>query len=192
MLIFISHSSQDDAFVVELRQKLEAHDLTVWADSRDLSGGDKVNPEIDAAIAAATAFIVVVSVQSVLKPKWVKYELAQAMATQAQRGAAYRVVPLLLGKEVDTDTLLNFFPQKNERGEATLPLGIKVKNEPGGLSEAMPAILAALGQALPNEPQPMLETDAPPMAELVLTLSDLRLITLPHPDPLPGLIITHK
>jgi len=185
MLIFISHSSQDDAFVVELRQKLEAHDLTVWADSRNLRGGDKLKPEIQAAIQTAEAFIVIVS-HHALQSEWVFDEVALALQIQSQQGDKYRVIPLLLG-EVKPTTLRAFFVDKEK-----LPLAVTVKNGAGGLSEAMPAILAALGQALPNDAQPMVETDAPLVAELVLTLSDLRLITLPHPDPLPGLTITPK
>jgi len=186
MSIFISHSSQDDAFVVELRQKLEAHDLTVWADSRNLRGGDKVMPEIKTAIAEATAFMVVISQQS-WQSGWVQDEVALAQKAQRKRGAEYRVIPLLLDGLKSPGALRPFFKDKEKT-----PLAVTVKNGAGGLSEAMPAILAALGQALPNDAQPMVETDAPLVAELVLTLSDLRLITLPHPDPLPGLTITPK
>jgi 3-phosphoshikimate 1-carboxyvinyltransferase len=38
--IFISHASKDDAFVRELRQKLEGLGLSVWVDSRNLRGAD--------------------------------------------------------------------------------------------------------------------------------------------------------
>jgi hypothetical protein len=37
--IFISHSTQDDAFVAELRQALELQGLAVWVDSRNLRRG---------------------------------------------------------------------------------------------------------------------------------------------------------
>lgn len=36
--IFISHSSKDDAFVKELRERLEGLKLDLWVDSRDLTG----------------------------------------------------------------------------------------------------------------------------------------------------------
>jgi hypothetical protein len=38
--LFISHSSQDDAFVRELRAALADHEQQGWIDSRDLRGGD--------------------------------------------------------------------------------------------------------------------------------------------------------
>ncbi|MGE0682022.1 MAG: toll/interleukin-1 receptor domain-containing protein, partial [Candidatus Binatia bacterium] len=49
--VFISHASADDGFVKELCQALEGQGLTVWADSRELSGGDKLAPTIKQAIA---------------------------------------------------------------------------------------------------------------------------------------------
>jgi hypothetical protein len=37
--IFISHASEDDEFVRELRVALESLKLPVWVDSRNLCGG---------------------------------------------------------------------------------------------------------------------------------------------------------
>lgn len=62
--IFISHATKDDPFVAELRQALELRDLTVWADSRNLRGGDQLAPEIEQAISQARAVLVVVSQHS--------------------------------------------------------------------------------------------------------------------------------
>ncbi len=72
--IFISHSTQDDAFVAELRQALELRGLTVWVDSRYLRGGDQLAPEIERAIREARAFVVVVSQHS-LNSEWVHDEV---------------------------------------------------------------------------------------------------------------------
>jgi hypothetical protein len=38
--VFISHSSADDTFVAELRQRLTAQGVPVWVDSRKLRGGE--------------------------------------------------------------------------------------------------------------------------------------------------------
>ena len=59
--LFISHSSEDDTLVGKLRQQLAAHGVDGWIDSRQLRGGDVLSMEITAAIASATAFLVVVS-----------------------------------------------------------------------------------------------------------------------------------
>jgi hypothetical protein len=53
-VIFISHASADDAFVAELRQRLEALQMPVWVDSRSLRGGSKLAPEIETAISQAS------------------------------------------------------------------------------------------------------------------------------------------
>ncbi len=63
--IFISHATADDAFVKDLRIKLELHGLTVWVDSRNLRGGDQLKPEIEQAIRTARQFIVVISPKTI-------------------------------------------------------------------------------------------------------------------------------
>ena len=59
--LFISHSSQDDAFVRELRMALAEHGEDGWIDSRELRGGDPLWPEIQKVIDSASAYAVVVS-----------------------------------------------------------------------------------------------------------------------------------
>src|SRR5205807_181655 len=44
--IFISHTTKDDATVAVLRRALESLGLSVWADSRELTGGDELAPKI--------------------------------------------------------------------------------------------------------------------------------------------------
>jgi hypothetical protein len=53
--LFISHSSQDDTFVRDLRAALADHGQDGWIDSRELRGGDPLWPEIQKAIEAASA-----------------------------------------------------------------------------------------------------------------------------------------
>ena len=53
--LFISHSSQDDDFVRELRAALADHGQAGWIDSRELRGGNPLWPEIQRAIEAALA-----------------------------------------------------------------------------------------------------------------------------------------
>ncbi|MEW6212496.1 MAG: toll/interleukin-1 receptor domain-containing protein, partial [Acidobacteriota bacterium] len=55
--VFISHATEDDDFVKELRLALRNHQLTAWDDAYNMSGGDKLNPEIDKAIEEARQFI---------------------------------------------------------------------------------------------------------------------------------------
>jgi hypothetical protein len=141
--IFISHSSQDDAFVAELRQALELRGLTVWADSRNLRGGDQLAPEIEQAIREARAMLVVVSQHS-LNSEWVYDEVDYARRVQRKRG-------------------IEQFP--------IIPVAVSVKAGPGAVEAAMTDLLAALGERLPTDAQPHAAVAAHPMAELRLELT---------------------
>lgn len=139
--IFISHSSKDDGFVKELRETLEAFQLEVWADSRQLAGGDELEPEIKKAIKNARAFILVLS-PNTINSAWVLKETKEALKIKEKLGDAYRVIPLLL-PGVEPAALGLYFPEE--------PVGVKVEVGPGGMIEALPAILAALGERLPDD-----------------------------------------
>jgi hypothetical protein len=76
--IFISHSTEDDEFVKELRETLENHGINSWVDSRELKGGDALLPEIQNAIENAAAFIVVMSFEA-LNSSWVYDETEHAL-----------------------------------------------------------------------------------------------------------------
>jgi TIR domain len=94
--LFISHSSQDDAFVRGLQQVLGDLRQDVWIDSRELHGGSLLWPEIQKAIEEASAYAVVVSTDA-LQSKWVGKELRHALDVQKQRGKdKFPVVPLSL------------------------------------------------------------------------------------------------
>jgi hypothetical protein len=135
--VFISHATQDDDFVKALRQALEGQGLTVWADSRNMRGGHKLRPEIEEAIKTARQVLVVLSTRTINSP-WVRDEIKLALAVEQERQAeGYRVIPLLL-PGVESSALELWFDQE--------PLGVKINLGPGGLSEALPAILAALGE----------------------------------------------
>src|SRR5215510_8699023 len=94
--LFISHSSQDDAFVRDLRAALSDHGQEGWIDSRELRGGDPLWPEIQKALDVASAYVVVVSTDA-LQSKWVGKELRYALKLRDQRGNdAFPVIPLSL------------------------------------------------------------------------------------------------
>jgi hypothetical protein len=167
--IFISHSTKDDPFVAELRQALELRGLTVWADSRNLRGGDQLAPEIEQAISQARAVLVVVSQHS-LNSEWVHDEVACARRVQRKRGVdQFPIIPLLL-PGIKPAALRSFFPRK------ALPLAVHIKEGPGALEAAMTDLLAALGERLPTEAQPHAAVAARPVAELLLKLTDPRIV----------------
>jgi hypothetical protein len=162
-VIFISHASADDSFVAGLRRELEAFHLPVWVDSRDLRGGDKLVPEIEQAIEAASRVLVVLGPQTANSP-WVRREIKKALAVEQRRKAeGYRVIPLLL-PGITSGALGTWFDEE--------PVAVPIAIGPAGLSAALPALLAALGERLPTDPQPFEELDVKPVEELVLTLTD--------------------
>ncbi|MCL4862721.1 MAG: CHAT domain-containing protein, partial [Caldilineaceae bacterium] len=160
--IFISHATADDAFVRDLRLALEGLGHAVWVDSRNLRGGDLLAAEIEAAIRAASGFVAVLSPQTVNSP-WVKREIDLALATQAERGPAYRLLPLLL-PGVKPAALGMWFSRE--------PVAVPVELAPGKLAEALPAILAGLGLRLPEDKETLAAVTPQPVDELILELRD--------------------
>ena len=165
--IFVSHTSRDDAFVQQLRLALESQQLSVWADSRELTGGEALGPEIEEALERSRQVLVVVSRQA-LQSAWVRKEVSRALEiATAKEGSGYKVIPLLLGiAPADLKTLF-----------AEEPVGIDVSPDIGGLNEALPRILASLGERLPTDTLPALTPVAKPVDELLLTLTAPKVLT---------------
>ncbi|XCN74711.1 MAG: tetratricopeptide repeat protein [Candidatus Electrothrix aestuarii] len=160
--IFISHSSKDDEFVKQLRQLLELHGQVPWVDSRELTGGDDLKARIEESIRTARHFLVVISLDA-LDSEWVERELEIALDEAEQREDGYKVIPVVL-----PGTPMRIF-KRSFPGD---PLYIEVADSPNGLSEALPAIFAALGLELPADWQGKENVAAKPLAELLLKLTD--------------------
>ncbi|MHB9133966.1 MAG: TIR domain-containing protein, partial [Armatimonadota bacterium] len=160
--IFISHATADDAVVKMLREKLEERGLSVWVDSRKLRGGDGLRPEIEQAIREARQVLVVLSPATV-NSTWVQDEVALAREVAATK-AGYRVIPVLL-PGVQPAALGLWFGK-------VVPVAVILPEATAtALDEVLPDILAALGERLPNDRQPVREVPAAPLEELVLVLS---------------------
>ncbi|MGH8490031.1 MAG: CHAT domain-containing protein, partial [Gammaproteobacteria bacterium] len=163
--LFISHSSQDDAFVRELQQALGLHSVDAWIDSRELLPGGLLDPDIAKAINESSAFAVVVSPAS-LQSKWVGKELRHALDVQKQRGREKLPVFALSLDDTKLGVLEQFFD-----GE---PLYIPARSGAGGVEAAINPILVALGKRLPSDTSAAPQPKAEPLKELVLELTDLK------------------
>lgn len=162
--LFISHSSQDDAFVRDLRAAFADHDQDGWIDSRELRGGDPLWPAIQQAIDDASAYAVVISTDALQSP-WVGRELRHALDVRQQRGKdEYPVIPLSLNG-TKLGVLEAFFGEE--------PVYIPVSSGAGGIEAAMPAILVALGKRAPADVAPTPQPKAEPLEDLGLELTDL-------------------
>ena len=167
--VFISHSTKDDAFVKELRRSLEGLGIKTWVDSRELVGGSKLEPAVERAVEGARGLLAVLSLNAINSP-WVRKEIQKALEVErGRKDEGYRVVPLLL-PGIEPSALALWFDEE--------PVGVRVEvTKAGGLSEALPAILAALGERLPDDPQRTADVAPPPVEELILELRDLAIDT---------------
>lgn len=167
--VFISHSSKDDGFVKELREALEGLGMSVWADSRELLVGSRLVPEIEAAIETARQFLVVLSPNTVNAP-WVRREIQKALKVERERRVeGYKVIPLLR-QGVEPSALPLWFDDD--------AVGDREAIQAGWITEALPAILAALGERLPDDRAPIEAVAPQPIEELILKLGDLKIETL--------------
>ncbi|PWQ93393.1 CHAT domain-containing protein [Leucothrix arctica] len=165
--VFLSHASQDDGFVRLLRKKLEDHRINVWADSRNLRGGDKLSPEIETAIRTASNFLVVIS-PNTINSDWVFDEIKIAEQVEKEN-PDYRAIPLML-PGIKPAALKRYFSEE--------PAGEIIETEVGKLDEQLPHIMAALGHRAPDHDLPKAdEVENKPMAELLLELSEPCLTT---------------
>jgi tetratricopeptide (TPR) repeat protein len=163
--LFISHSSQDDAFVRELRWTLADLKQEAWIDSRELRGGDPLWTEIQKAIEEAAAYAVVVSTEA-LQSKWVGKELHHALLVRQQRGKdQFPVIPLSLNG-AKLGVLEEFFGEE--------PVYLPVSSAAGGVEAAMNPLLVAMGKRLPADVPATPQPKAEPLEELVLELTDLK------------------
>src|SRR5712691_4865496 len=167
--VFISHATRDDAFVRELRLALEGLHILVWVDSRNLRGGNALAPEITQAIEQARQVLVVLSPHTINSP-WVRREIRQALQVQKSCQAdGYCVIPLLL-PGIEPAALEAWFDEE--------PVAVPIRLTTAGLSEALPRILAALGEYAPDDLQPVQEVAASPVEDLVLELCDPHIHTM--------------
>jgi len=160
--VFISHATADDAVVKELREALEARGVAVWADSRELSGGEPLRTHVQKAIEQAPQFLVVLGPNTANSP-WVQEEVQHARKVAESRKDGYKLIPLML-PGVEPAALKLWFGEE--------PIGVKLTDGPGRIQKALPEIFAALGRALPDDPQPAQTRDATPVADLILELSE--------------------
>jgi len=136
--VFISHSTRDGV-VAELCQALSGVGIPVWTDWQRLSPGDDLNENIRRAIDEARHVIAVLSTNAA-NSKWVAAELDYARSVRDRRGHGFKVVPVLLpGIEPSAPGCLI--------GDDLV--AVRLSTAPGGVQDALPDLLAALGEAEP-------------------------------------------
>lgn len=98
MLLFLSHSSVDGEAAAELKRRIlaspaaQAAGLRVWLDRHDLDAGRPFQPQLEKAIAEATAFCVYVGTKRIVN--WVEREVRQGLE-RATGPDAIPFIPIL-------------------------------------------------------------------------------------------------
>lgn len=93
--VFISHASEDKAFVLDFATRLRERGIDAWLDRWEILPGDSLVEKVfEQGIAPARAIIVVVSRASVVKP-WVREELNVAVARKID--AVSKLIPVVIG-----------------------------------------------------------------------------------------------
>jgi hypothetical protein len=155
--VFICHAQPDAAFAQDLAMALETCRLSVWRDTHNLRGSDRLTPEVRWAIEQARQIIVVLGLNTG-EAAWMRREIELAQEMERRRTHTYRVIPLLL-PGLDHTLLGPWF----NPGPPTPPIQLTVD----GLGAALPALLAALGEPPPSDSAA--ERNPPPLAALELT-----------------------
>lgn len=92
--IFLSHSSEDKAFVAGLAADLRDANVRVWQDEAEIKVGDSLIDKIERGISESEYLAVVLSSSSVAS-EWVQREVRTAL-TQEIAGRVVRVLPVLI------------------------------------------------------------------------------------------------
>ncbi len=98
--VFLSHSSADRAFVVDLATAMRRHGVPVWYSGTEIVGAQQWHDEIGSALARCDWFVLILSPNAV-ESMWVKRELQFALRQNRFDG---RIVPLLR-RACDADAL---------------------------------------------------------------------------------------
>lgn len=92
--VFISHSSKDKAFALELKSRLESGGHVAWLDAYELIVGDSIRAKIDQGIGHCDVVAFVLSPDAI-QSRWFNYELRVAQTPEAS-GRKKLLLPVLL------------------------------------------------------------------------------------------------
>jgi hypothetical protein len=117
--VFVSHSSQDKAFVEKLVADLTAHAIPVWYDKLDLGVGESVPGRINDGLTKSRYFLIVLS-PAALASAWVREELNAGLMKQVTLGGTF-VIPVLY-KDCEVPPLLAHRRYADFRSDYTMGL----------------------------------------------------------------------
>jgi|SRR5579871_64575 len=89
---FISHGTQDRAFVERFAVDLRANGVDAWYAAWEINAGDSIRAKIDQGLAECEVFIIVLSKASINRP-WVQTELDAATVRKLD-GKVQKIIPI--------------------------------------------------------------------------------------------------
>jgi hypothetical protein len=107
--VFLCHSSQDKEWVQQMAGRIDAEmyngrNLRSWFDEQHIQAGDRLRPELEAALDASLFVAVVLSAAST-KSRWTSFEWNHFGKLHPEGGA---IIPLILEKSAKDDLPIEF------------------------------------------------------------------------------------
>jgi formylglycine-generating enzyme required for sulfatase activity len=95
--VFLSHSSRDKPWVIQLKDALRRYGVSVWLDKDEIRPGDHFGEALEQALDNSRTVALIVSPEAVTSG-WVKEEYYRALALATARGTAVQIIPVILRK----------------------------------------------------------------------------------------------
>jgi len=93
--VFLSYSSVDKPWVIQLKDDLHRYGVAVWLDKDEIRPGDLFVKALEAGLAQSRAVALIVSPEAIASG-WVEEEYAHAMSLAQNKQRALRLIPVLL------------------------------------------------------------------------------------------------
>ena len=150
--VFVSHATEDKAYVEPLIKALEAAGIRVWFDKTTLEWGDDLRVAIDRGLTTCRYGIVVFSQAFLRKKKWTEYEL-NALFAREQAG---NKLILPIWHEITHEDLLQYSPAFADR--------LAKLSSTDTHADIVKSLLVMLGRSNPQErsdanPSPVIAAD---------------------------------
>ena len=92
--VFLSHSSFDKSWVIELKASLERYEISSWLDKDEIRPGEIFAEALEDALDKCSAIVLVVSEKSI-SSGWVKSEYYRALTLIHQKNKEVKIIPVI-------------------------------------------------------------------------------------------------
>ncbi len=140
--VFISHASEDKAYIRPLAQALRDAGISVWYDEMSLEWGDDIRTKIDDGLATCRFGIVVLSKAFLAKKQWTDHELSGLFALEEPG----KKVILPIWHEIEKADLLKYSP--------SLALRLAMLSSRDSHADIVDRLLSMLGRSRAPMPTP--------------------------------------